>query len=568
MLLRINQNEEIMKLYKIHNKVIVQKIKYLFLLFIFVCVISSLGINNSYGEILSSDRKIDWSPGMPGGIPNYPIGINVKDSPYNAEGDGISDDTAAIQAAIDACPSGHAVYLPAGTYRTTSQLSIFCKSIVLRGAGSDSTFIKNDATSGNVIKIYSYSGSSTANVTGGYTKGSTTITVDNPSALSAEHYVTIDQDNDPAVTENIPSYCTRAIAQIVKMTNISGNDITINRPLYYTYNPSMNIKATALYGGSAGKVSDAGIEDLYIERTSASDTDTINFTFAVNCWIKNIESYNAGRWHVRLRQSYACEVRDSYFHHAFTYGGDHGYGVGLFQKSTDNLIVNNIFYHLRHSMLIEYGGCGNVFAYNYSKDPVNENGESTDWLMADFAVHGGHPYMNLFEGNIGAHMNPDNALGSNRHNTFFRNQAIRESIPSVIYHLYAIDIHQYGLYENFVGNILGLPGATGNAWRLGCNSDGKCSSPDPRVESTLLNHGNYDYVTDSTQWDESIDDHTLPNSYYLSSKPSFFGSYSWPSIGPDLNPKVGTLPAKKRFDDMQSGTTNAIPSAPINLKIR
>jgi hypothetical protein len=42
---------------------------------------------------------------------------------YGAVGDGITDDTAAIQAAIDACPSGGIVKIPAGLYKITSAIS-------------------------------------------------------------------------------------------------------------------------------------------------------------------------------------------------------------------------------------------------------------------------------------------------------------------------------------------------------------------------------------------------------------------------------------------------------------
>ena len=53
---------------------------------------------------------------------------------------------------------------------------------------------------------------------------------------------------------------------------------------------------------------------------------------------------------------------------------------------------------MRHALILEYGGCGNVYAYNYSKDPVNWYEEdrglnTTDWLMSDMSLHGGHPYM-------------------------------------------------------------------------------------------------------------------------------------------------------------------------------
>jgi polygalacturonase len=49
--------------------------------------------------------------------------INVKDPAYGATGDGETDDTAALQAALDACPPGGIVYLPQGVYRTSAPLT-------------------------------------------------------------------------------------------------------------------------------------------------------------------------------------------------------------------------------------------------------------------------------------------------------------------------------------------------------------------------------------------------------------------------------------------------------------
>lgn len=49
--------------------------------------------------------------------------LNVK-AQFGAQGDGVADDTAAIQAALAACPMGGIVYLPAGVYRTSAPLTI------------------------------------------------------------------------------------------------------------------------------------------------------------------------------------------------------------------------------------------------------------------------------------------------------------------------------------------------------------------------------------------------------------------------------------------------------------
>ena len=63
-----------------------------------------------YSQIIPENRKITWNPGVTDGIIEYPVFVNVRDAPYNATGDGTTDDAAAIQAAIDACPDGQAVY--------------------------------------------------------------------------------------------------------------------------------------------------------------------------------------------------------------------------------------------------------------------------------------------------------------------------------------------------------------------------------------------------------------------------------------------------------------------------
>ena len=64
------------------------------------------------------------------------VTLNVRR--FNAVGDGIHDDTAAIQAAVMACPPKGRVYLPKGTYRVTS---IFLKSNIVIDIDREATVI-------------------------------------------------------------------------------------------------------------------------------------------------------------------------------------------------------------------------------------------------------------------------------------------------------------------------------------------------------------------------------------------------------------------------------------------
>jgi hypothetical protein len=65
-----------------------------------------------------------------GGLTDW---INVTLPPYSAAGNGITDDTSALQAAINACPVGGTVYLPRGVYKTTATLDLK-NGVTLRGA--------------------------------------------------------------------------------------------------------------------------------------------------------------------------------------------------------------------------------------------------------------------------------------------------------------------------------------------------------------------------------------------------------------------------------------------------
>ncbi|MCB7130403.1 MAG: hypothetical protein J3T61_12795, partial [Candidatus Brocadiales bacterium] len=85
--------------------------------------------------------------------------VSVKD--FGAKGDGVTDDTTAIQAAIDAAgsASGGIVFFPPGFYKTTSALTVTAGIIVqgsglgAAGASPDGTVIRNGAAAGDVFDV-------------------------------------------------------------------------------------------------------------------------------------------------------------------------------------------------------------------------------------------------------------------------------------------------------------------------------------------------------------------------------------------------------------------------------
>jgi hypothetical protein len=79
-----------------------------------------------------------------------PDGINVLS--YGAKGDGVTDDTAAIQAAINATPNGSTCFVPVGVYSISASLRII-KPIQFVGAGNGRGVDPLGATSGSGAEI-------------------------------------------------------------------------------------------------------------------------------------------------------------------------------------------------------------------------------------------------------------------------------------------------------------------------------------------------------------------------------------------------------------------------------
>ena len=527
--------------------------------------------------IIPADRVVDWNRagvwynGVKG-IPTFPTAINVKNAPYNAYGDGVHDDTAAIQAAITACPAGQAVYIPDGTYSITGSLNLK-SNMAVRGAGPDRTKVIQHSNN-HIFTMMGRDSYAYANAVSGYTKGSDTVVVDNATGFQVGDLVRLDQLNDPALvtslgTEGNCNWCgrengARALFEDALVKEISGNSIKLSHPVYFTFQSAFDPE---LGRQSRAPIRYAGVEDLYIESApEATAGSGVYLYFSAYCWVKNIESYNTARKHVNMyTTSYGCEIRDSYIHGAKSYGGDVGYGISMSLGSFDTLVENNTLYYLHVPIVIEAGGAGNVIGYNYVER--SEHHDPT-WFIYHMGTHGAHPHMNLFEGNVVGKVAGDDTWGSGSHNAFLRNRITRQNIGQPVSgDIVAASVNAWNYYMTFVGNVVGTVGCAGPVeqipylstydnpvlWKIGFSGVALGNPSDAKVRQTLIRTGNWEGPTNAVQWDSNITDHNIPDSLYLTTKPSWFGILAWPPFTPEkagFNPSSpNKIPAQVRFEN-------------------
>ncbi|MCS7075341.1 MAG: T9SS type A sorting domain-containing protein [Bacteroidia bacterium] len=476
-------------------------------------------------QVIPTFRTVDWqNTGYSHPIPNPVNIVNVKS--FGAAGDGVTDDYPAIISAMNSLSGNRGVvFFPAGTYLIKNEIMVDKDSVIFRGVSSDSTQLRfdfNGATKNGFNIWGSFLDTVEIPITGGLNKGSTTLTVTNSAHFSVGDDIEIKQENG-AWDINPTFWSEESVGHLATITAISGGQITINEPLRMDFDLSLNPRMRKVKMRK-----EVGIECMRIHKVDTCNIPTcvsfnISFSIAKQCWVKGVESSMSIGAHIGMGISTHISVQGCYIHHAFSYTGvgTRGYGVVLFKHTTACRIENNIFEHLRHAMMVKEGSNGNVFGYNYSKDPYRS--EIPHNATGDISVHGHYPFCNLFEGNIVQNVIVDGYWGiAGPYNTFFRNRA----------ELYGFlqDTSPVQENQNYVGNettntslgmgLFFIPGT--NMFSHGNNVKGSII---PAGTGTL---------TDTT--------------YYLTSKPDYWDipGVTW-SIGIPNPLNSGTNPAKQRY---------------------
>jgi hypothetical protein len=417
------------------------------------------------------------------------------------------------------------------------------------------------------------------------------------------------------------SYCDRPTQELHRIASIGPGPcpgtnctLTFDDPLTVAFRQSggHNAQVYPPKGNQSGTtpvsfLQAAGVENISLLR---SPTGGLSMRFCAYCWVKNVE---VGDWYgggIDIQYSARSELNTDYVHHAWhsiNNGGE--YPIAIDAASTELLVTNSITNFAGKGMVARAGGAGSVVSYNYVDDTMYdaESGIGDYWVdMGVNASHYSGPHHVLFEGNWGDNLDNDHTHGNSMYITFFRNQgaglrtpftdpSLNKAVNDYLGIGYACGTsgptgcsqtapgprraagpQAYNYWFGFVGNVLGTARETASAngwtyqgdgtasriWMLGWN-DG-VGGEDPYLDgvkaSYIFRHGDYDYVNGSiVDWASGYS-HTLPNSFYLSSEPSFFSvgakcTYPWPWVTPTGSSPIQTnscggdgLPAKARWD--------------------
>lgn len=379
-----------------------------------------LGLN-AVAQVIPHERLYQWHrAGLTSEIQEPSTVLDITS--YGAVGDGTTENSVAFGSALSALNGETGViYFPAGDYYFEERF-ILHGGVVLRGAGADSTTLLFDLGGSNsdLISIRGSIGSAQVALTEAAFRDSSYVVLASAASLEAGDYIQL-LDNDSAVITSL-SWAKNSTGQVVEISGISGDTAYLSSLLRRDYEMVNNPRVKKIT-----PIREVSIENLKIKRQDATSgqTNNINIAYAVNCRVKCIESENCNFAHVGINTSSNILVEGSYFHHAHAYGGGgQGYGVVLQYTTGECLVENNIFNHLRHSMLLQAGANGNVLAYNYSYDPFWSDPFLPSNSAGDAVLHGNYVYANLFEGNWIQNIVIDDSHGQNGpHNMFFRNRA-------------------------------------------------------------------------------------------------------------------------------------------------
>jgi hypothetical protein len=435
------------------------------------------------------------------------------------------------------------------------------------------------------------------------TKETSTVAVASASGFAAGDLALIDQTDTAEVSEGDCTFFKRlagyGASERVEISAVSGSTLTLTTPLHWTFATSQKARVSRV---GAAPTKWAGVESLAVQGGRpggypGQNAGGIDVSNAAYSWVKDVQvDGTTSGMPIRLAGTYRCVVRDSHVHNSYSYGfAQDNYGIVLACGAADDLVENNVARFMNKPILFNNSGGGNVIGYNYADNSWSCDGNGDDGFQeVSIDCHCAFPHMELMEGNWAPHMGATTTHGNAGYLTYFRNYASSQWTPSkagqpgsaIVWgqpfapqyaNVAALDFPSPDLDMTVVGNVLGssADAALGLPADLGTTSRGQgmaaatsqayasASGNEPvifLVDQTTVAWtsiwltGNYDSFDQKVMWNASAltknlptSTQALPASLYYAKRPGWWPASSpWPWVGPDLAPKVGTLPAHAR----------------------
>jgi hypothetical protein len=518
------------------------------------------------------------SAGVEGGIPERAtICADVTAAPYNADPSGATSAVAAIQSAIDACPDDQVVFVPEGTYLIDAGIAIRTP-ITLRGAGSGTQFlVQTDSSS--LIRIGDLgpwpppkaNPSYNMPITGDAARGSTSVEVADTSQIAVGKMIMVDEEDDPELVWTKPDSPGRYRASMHMVESTTPTSVTFRPalPIDFTRSPQLSWFPDLTH--------DAGVEGIKFVGSGSGPGRFIDIYSAWNCWVKDCEFSDMPSKTILVGWSAHVELRRIYMHDQSN-GGPDSEGLDLLTDVNWSLVVDNICVAGGFPQInigdggpnpYYSGGFGNVIAYNYCVDAFYTDPPTSPdagKMPSDISTnHSPHTQYNLVEGNVVGKFGSDAYHGSGSHTVLLRNVATGTSSWTGVTNGTAIQLDRRNTCYSLIGNVLGQLGApatfeyasesgwSGNAiYRLGfpdIGNDGYAGTYPPMdlfhsdggprdlyvdrndtAVGTTIIEGNWNATRGEQDW--TIEPQPIPDSYFLASKPEWFGSLAWPPVDP------------------------------------
>ena len=385
--------------------------------------------------------------------------------------------------------------------------------------------------------------------------------------------------------------------QIVQVTGVSGTTLTISPGLYGAYTNSPMV--ALIYGEEVY----AGVENLQVYANNTGYAANFSMSACAYCWVKGVESNYTDGDHVDVSSGYHDEIRDSYFSNAFSHSpGGSDSDINLKQKTSASLVENNIIERTHASIMLELGAAGNVVAYNYTMGEFASTasnfvigGISYHGAHPQFNLLEGNVTTQIYPDSVWGSSSQSTmyrnwVIGTNRIcNPLSGRGTVSCSGANGWYGIQAVEamrISYLTTRDNFIGNVVGstqmqsllhyntpgqpLPqtasveyptvwsyengsygwsfgygeasdtGSGGNVSGAGCDGvvgtgvNGSCHLAGTSATDFFL--GNYNNIGSTIT---PAVTQTLPASFYLTGKPTWWGSMPFPATGPDVTGGTG-----------------------------